>query len=79
MARLVVLPGVPLTLARGDHSDFVRSCAAVLTLQLDALGARLVVDAAPVLTVPPTPELSAVAAADPVGEHLSGEALTSTY
>lgn len=79
MARLIVLPGVPLTLARGDHGDFVCSCAAILALQLDALGARLVVDAAPVLTVPPAPELSAVAAADPVGKHLSGEALASTY
>lgn len=76
----VVLPGVPLTLAGGDHSDFVRSCAAVLTLQLDTLGTGLVIDAPPILTaVPPTPELPAVGATYPVLEHMSGETLSSAH
>lgn len=77
---LVVLPGVPLTLAGGDHGDFVRSRAAVLTLQLDALGAGLVVDAPPVVAaVPPTPELPAVGAADPVLQHLRWKTLAGAH
>lgn len=79
VARFVVLSRVPLTLAGRDHCDFVRSRAAILALQLDALGASLVVDASPILAVPSTPELSAVAATDPVGKHLSWKALTSAH
>ncbi len=80
VARLVVLPRVPLALAGGDHSDFVCSRAAVLALQLDALGAGLVVDAPPVLVAAPaTPELPAIGAADPVLEHLSWETLASAH
>lgn len=79
VARLVVFPRVPLALAGGDHGDFVRSRAAVLALQLDALGAGLVCDAAPLLAAPPAPELSAVAAADPVLKHLSGETLAGAH
>ena len=79
-ARLVVLPRVPLALAGGDHGDFVRSRAAVLALQLDALGAGLVVDAPPVLVaVPATPELPAVGAADPVLKHLGWETLAGAH
>lgn len=75
-----MLPRVPLALARGDHGDFVRSRAAVLTLQLDALGAGLVVDASPVLVAAPaTPELPAVGAADPVLKHLSWETLAGAH
>lgn len=80
VARLVVLPRVPLALAGGDHSDFVRSRAAVLTLQLDALGAGFVVDTAPVLVAAPaTPQLPAVGAADPVLKHLSWETLAGAH
>lgn len=85
-ARFVVLPGVPLALAGGDHGDFVRSRAAVLALKLDALGAGLVVDTPPVLAAaaaaaaaPATPELPAVGAADPVLEHLSRETLAGAH
>lgn len=77
--RLIMLPRVPLALAGRDHSDFIRSRAAVLALQLDALGARLVVDASPILAVPSIPELPAVAAANPVGKHLSRKAFPSTH
>lgn len=80
VSRLVVLPRVPLALAGGDHSDFIRSCAAVLALQLDALGAGLVVDASKVLTAaPPAPELPAVGATDPILKHLSWKAFASTH
>lgn len=80
VARFVVLPGVPLALAGSDHCDFVCSRAAVLALQLDALGAGLVVDTPPVLAAAPaTPELPAVGAADPVLKHLSWETLASAH
>lgn len=80
VARLVVLPRVPLALAGGDHGDFVRSRAVILALQLDALGAGLVVDAPPiVVAAPATPQLPAVGAADPVLKHLSWETLTSAH
>lgn len=80
VARFVVLAGVPLALAGGDHSDFVRSRAAVLALQLDALGACLVGDAAPVLVAASaTPQLPGVGAADPVLKHLSWETLTGAH
>lgn len=81
-ARFVVLPGVPLALAGGDHGDFVRSRAAVLALQLDALGAGLVVDAAPVVAAaaaPATPELPAIGAADPVLKHVGWETLAGAH
>lgn len=79
VAGLVVLPGVPLALARRDHGDFVGACAAVLTLQLDSLGARLVVDTTPLLGAPPAPVLGAVASSDPVGKHWQGQALTRAH
>lgn len=80
VARFVVLSWVPLALAGGDHSDFVCSRGAVLALQLDALGAGLVVDAPPILVVvPATPELPAIGATDPVLKHLGRETLTSTH
>lgn len=80
VAWLILLPRVPLARAGGDHSDFVRSCAAVLTLQLDALGAGLVVDTPPVLVASPaTPELPAIGTANPVLKHLSWETLTGTH
>lgn len=76
VARLVVLPGVSLALAGGDHGDLVGPRAAVLALQLDALRAGLVVDAPPVLAVAtPAPELPTVGAADPVLQHLRRETL----
>lgn len=75
----VVLPGVPLALAGGNHSDFVRSSAAILALKLYALGACLVVDAPPVLVAAPaTPELPAIGTTDPVFKHLSWETLART-
>lgn len=75
---LVVLPGVPLALAGRDHGDLVRPGAAVLALQLDALRARLVVDAAPVVAAAsPAPHLPAVGAADPVVKHVSRKTLAS--
>lgn len=80
VARLIVLPRVPLALAGGDHGDLVRSRAAVLALQLDALGAGLVVDAPPVLVAAPaTPELSSISAANPVFKHLSRETLAGAH
>lgn len=79
VAGLVVLPGVPLALARCDHGDFVGACAAVLTLQLDSLGARLVVDTPPLLGAPPAPVLCSVASSDPVGKHWQGQALTRAH
>lgn len=80
VAWFVVLPGVSLALAGGDDGNFVCSCAAVLALQLDALGAGLVIDTSPVLAVAPTtPELPAVGAANPVLKHLSWETLTGAH
>uniref|UniRef100_A0A3Q3E4N4 Uncharacterized protein n=1 Tax=Labrus bergylta TaxID=56723 RepID=A0A3Q3E4N4_9LABR len=77
---LVVLPRVPLALAGRDHGDFVRSRAAVLALQLDALRAGLVVDAPPVLAAAPaTPGLPAVGTADPVLKHLSRKTLAGAH
>lgn len=79
-ARFVVLPRVPLALARGDHGDFVRSCAAVLALQLNALGPGLVVDTPPVLAAAPaTPDLPPIGAANPVLKHVGWETLSSTH
>lgn len=78
--RLIVLPRVSLALAGSDHGDFVRSSAAVLALQLDTLGAGLVIDAPPVMvTAPSSPEFPAIRPTDPVFEHLSRETLTRTY
>lgn len=75
-----MLSGVPLALAGGDYRDFVRSSAAILALQLDALGAGLVVDTPPVLVASPaTPELFTVGPADPVLKHLSWEAFTCAH
>lgn len=79
MAGLVVLPSVPLALAGGDHGDFVGARAAILALQLDPLGARLVVDTPPLLGAPPAPVLGAIAAPDPVGEQRQGQALPSAH
>lgn len=77
-----MLSGVPLTLAGRDHSDLVGPCAAILALQLDALRAGFVGDAAPVLAAvatPPTPWPAAVGAADPVLEYRSRETLTGAH
>lgn len=79
VAGLVVLAGVPLALAGRDHGDFVGACAAVLALQLDSLGARLVVDAPPLLGAPPAPVLGSVASSDPVGKHRQGQALARAH
>lgn len=80
VGRLVVLPGVPLALAGSDHGDLVGPRAAVLALQLDALRAGFIVDAAPVLAAaPPTPRPAAVGAADPVLEHRGRETLTGAH
>lgn len=79
VAGLVVLPGVALALAGRDHGDLVGARAAVLTLQLDSLRARLVVDTPPLLRAPAAPVLGAVAAPDPVGEHRQGQALASAH
>lgn len=75
-ARLVVLPRVPLAPAGGNHGDFVGSAGAVLALQLNALGAGLVVDAAPVVVSTPTrPVPPTASSADPVLKHLGGQTL----
>lgn len=77
-----MLPGVPLALAGGDHGDLVGPRAAVLALQLDALCAGFIVDAAPVLAAAaaaPTPRPTAVGAADPVLEHRGRETLTGAH
>lgn len=79
MAGLVVLPSVPLTLAGGDHGDFVGARAAILALQLDPLGARFVVDTPPLLGAPPAPVLRSIASSDPVGEQRQGQALPSAH
>lgn len=80
IARLVVLPRVPLALAGRDHGDLVGPRAAVLALQPDALGVGFVVDASPVVVpVPAGPELPAGGPADPVLKHLGGEALARTH
>lgn len=80
VARFIVLPRVPLALAGGDHGDLVRSRAAVLALQLDALGAGLVVDAPPVLAAAPaSPQLPSIGAADPILKHMSGETLAGAH
>lgn len=79
MAGLVVLPSVPLTLAGGDHSDFVGARAAILALQLDPLGARFVVDTPPLLGASPAPVLGSIASPDPVGEQRQGQALPSAH
>lgn len=79
VAGLVVLPSVPLTLAGGDHGDFVGARAAILALQLDPLGARFVVDTPPLLGAPPAPVLRSIASSDPVGEQRQGQALPSAH
>lgn len=81
VGRLVVLPRIPLALAGSDHGDLVGPRAAVLALQLDALRAGFIVDAAPVLVTaaPPTPRPAAVGAADPVLEHGGRETLTGAH
>lgn len=79
VAGLVVLARVTLALAGRDHRDFVGACAAVLTLQLDSLGARLVVDTPPLLGAPSAPVLGSVASSDPVGKHWQGQALAGAH
>lgn len=79
VAGLVVLARVTLALAGRDHRDFVGACAAVLTLQLDSLGARLVVDTPPLLGAPSAPVLCSVASSDPVGKHRQGQALAGAH
>lgn len=75
-----MLSRVPLALAGCHHSDLVCSCAAILALQLDALGAGLVVDTPPVLVAAvATPELPAICATNPVVKHLSWETLASAH
>lgn len=79
VAGLVVLPRVPLALAGGDHGDLVGARAAILALQLDPLGARLVVDTPPLLGAPPAPVLGPVASPDPVGQQRQGQALPRAH
>lgn len=79
MTGLVVLPCVPLALAGGDHRDFVGARAAILALQLDSLGARLVVDTPPLLGAPPAPVFCSIASSNPVGEHWQGQALACAH
>ena len=79
VAGLVVLPRVSFALAGSDHGDFVGARAAVLALQLDSLGARLVIDTPPLLGAPPAPVLRSVAPSDPVRQHRQGQALARTH
>lgn len=76
---LVVLSSVPLALAGCDHCDFVGARASILTLQLDSLGPRFVVDTPPLLGAPPAPVLGSIASSDPVGKHRQRQALSSTH
>lgn len=79
-AGLVVLPWEPFAFAGGDHGDLISSCAAVLALQLYALGSGFVVDAAPVVAAASAgPKLPATGPANPVLKHLSWEALACTH
>lgn len=73
-----MLPEVTFALAPGHHCDLVGPGAAILTLQLNAFGAGLVIDAAPVLASPAAPLLFTIAAY-PVGDHLGSEALSCTH
>lgn len=80
VSGFIVLSRVPLALAGGDHCNLVSSCAAILALQLDALGTGLVIDAPPVLVAAPSiPEPSAMGSANPVFQHLSWETLACTH
>lgn len=78
ICRFVVLFQVTFTLATGHHCDLVGPGAAVLALQLNAFGAGLVIDAAPVLAAPAAPLLFTISAY-PVGEHLGSEALSCAH
>lgn len=80
VSGFIVLSRVPLALAGGYHCNLVSSCAAILALQLDALGTGLVIDAPPVLIAAPSiPEPSAMGSANPVFQHLSWETLACTH
>lgn len=72
-----MLSSVPLALTGGDHRDFIGACTSILTLQLDSLGSRFVVDTPPFLGTPPAPVLFSITSSDPVREHWKGQALTS--
>lgn len=73
-----MLSCVSFAFAGGHHCDLVGPGAAILTLELNPLGAGLVVHAAPVLTVSAVPELPTISA-DPVGQHLSWKALSCAH
>ena len=77
--RLVLQPGVTLALAGRHHRDAVSPGAAVLALQADPLGAGAVDDAAPLLGLSAAPVAAGVAAADPVGQQVGGEAFPRAH
>lgn len=69
---------VTFALAASHHCDLVGPGAAILALQLNAFGAGLVINAAPVLAAPSAPRLFTISSY-PVGEHLGSEALSCTH
>lgn len=74
----IVLFQVTFALAASHHCDLVGPGAAILALQLNAFGAGLVINAAPVLAAPSAPRLFTISSY-PVGEHLGSEALSCTH
>lgn len=74
----IVLPRVSFAFAGGHHCDLVGPGAAILALELNPLSSGLVIYTAPFLTVPTVPGLLAVSS-NPIGQHLSGEALSCAH
>lgn len=73
-----MLSRVSFAFAGGHHCDLVGPGTAILTLELNPLGAGLVVHATPVLTISAVPELPTISA-DPVGQHLSWKTLSCAH
>lgn len=74
----VVLFQVTFALAAGHYCYLVGPGAAILALQLNALGSGLVIDTAPVLAAPVAPWLFTITAY-PVRKHLGSETLSCTH
>lgn len=79
VAGFIVLPSISLALTCSHHSYFVGSCASILTLKLNPLGASFVIYTPPLLRAPSAPVLSPITPSDPVGQYWQRQALPSTY